>query len=202
MELEKARKVIQRLVDVMEPACERIEVAGSIRRGKPDVHDGELVYIPRMVVERVDFFQDGLMPATDLIVHHLVEVGVLKWDDVVKRNGPKYKRLIDTENELVVELFRATAENWGLQLALRTGPSGFNKVLVAKPWAGGVMPIDMIMRDAFLWRCGQKLVTLTEEDFFRELGVPYWPPEERNPVKLARLYRDNRVRFRESVRRV
>ena len=39
MELEKAWKVIQRLVDLMEPTCERIEVAGSIRRGKPDVHD-------------------------------------------------------------------------------------------------------------------------------------------------------------------
>ena len=34
MELEKAWKVIQRLVDVVEPV-------GSIRRGKPDVHDLE-----------------------------------------------------------------------------------------------------------------------------------------------------------------
>jgi len=202
MELKKARTVIQKIVDILEPACERIEIAGSIRRGNPEVHDSELVYIPYLVTQRVNLFDEALVPATDVIVHYLVEEGVLKWDDEVKRNGPKYKRLIDTRTGLVVELFRATRENWGLQLALRTGPGGFNKVWAAKPWQGGVMPVDVTMRDGYLWRSGQKLSTPTEEDFFRELGIPYWPPEERNPVKLARVYRDNRVRFRESARSV
>lgn len=45
--LAQARAVADLLVSYLAPACERIEIAGSIRREVPEVKDIELVAIPR-----------------------------------------------------------------------------------------------------------------------------------------------------------
>jgi DNA polymerase/3'-5' exonuclease PolX len=46
--LAQARQLAQELATIhLRPACERIEVAGSVRRGKSEVSDVELVAIPR-----------------------------------------------------------------------------------------------------------------------------------------------------------
>ena len=46
MELEKARDIAEKIEAVLESSCERIMIAGSIRRRKPDVGDIELLCIP------------------------------------------------------------------------------------------------------------------------------------------------------------
>ncbi|GAI69385.1 unnamed protein product, partial [marine sediment metagenome] len=43
MELEKAKVIADTVVKALEPYCERIMVAGSIRRQKPTVRDIDLV---------------------------------------------------------------------------------------------------------------------------------------------------------------
>lgn len=45
--LETAEKAATDIVDALTPYCERIAVAGSIRRKKPWVHDIDLVLIPK-----------------------------------------------------------------------------------------------------------------------------------------------------------
>ena len=47
MNLPDARTRALALRELLAPACERIEVAGSIRRGKPEVKDAEIVAIPK-----------------------------------------------------------------------------------------------------------------------------------------------------------
>jgi len=46
MDLATARQIAQTVQDRLTPFCERIEVVGSIRRGKPEVHDIDIVCIP------------------------------------------------------------------------------------------------------------------------------------------------------------
>ena len=41
---------------LLAPACERLEVAGSIRRRRPDVGDVELVAVPKTAPARLDLF--------------------------------------------------------------------------------------------------------------------------------------------------
>src|SRR5215471_6986088 len=41
-----ARKVAEQLVAELAPRCERIEIAGSLRRGKAEVGDIEILYVP------------------------------------------------------------------------------------------------------------------------------------------------------------
>ena len=43
----RALMLAQGLIETLRPHCERIEIAGSLRRGKPDVGDIELVCIPK-----------------------------------------------------------------------------------------------------------------------------------------------------------
>ena len=46
MELEKARAIASEVVKRLSPYCQRIEVAGSVRRKKAQVNDIDLVLIP------------------------------------------------------------------------------------------------------------------------------------------------------------
>ncbi len=46
MELEHAQIIASEIIDRLEPCCERLSVAGSIRRRRPLVHDIDLVCIP------------------------------------------------------------------------------------------------------------------------------------------------------------
>jgi len=54
--LADARVIAESLMAALGPGCERIEIAGSIRRGRPDVGDIELVAIPRIEQIRDGFF--------------------------------------------------------------------------------------------------------------------------------------------------
>ena len=48
-----ARNVADQLVAELTPRCERIETAGSLRRGKADVGDIEILFVPRIGQVRV-----------------------------------------------------------------------------------------------------------------------------------------------------
>ena len=49
MELEKAKAIAEKIKALLESSCERVTVAGSIRRQKPDVGDIELLCIPKYI---------------------------------------------------------------------------------------------------------------------------------------------------------
>jgi DNA polymerase/3'-5' exonuclease PolX len=98
---------------------------------------------------------------------------------------------------------------YGVILALRTGPGDFNKVLVnhahtiGRKVAGGRVWDLTPFRDCCKWKWlqlpsskfiavaqdhgVQTMDTPTEEEYFKALGVPCWPPEERT-VKRSRQY--------------
>lgn len=180
-----ASQVAGEVIRALWPACERVEVAGSVRRRKLEPKDIEIVFIPKMVERPVDMFNTARVPATDMVIERMVRRKLLAWDEVVKRNGPRYKRLIHVAHNVVIELFTAQADNWGLILALRTGSSDFNKLMVSHPWQGGAMPMDMMMQDGFLWCRGEKLTSRSEEEFFAQMGLPYWSPEVRTAETLS-----------------
>lgn len=62
----QALKVAYFLGDMLAPYCWDIEVAGSIRRGKAEVGDVELVYVPLMVSEPDGLFERREVPAAAL----------------------------------------------------------------------------------------------------------------------------------------
>ncbi len=46
MQLERAQRVAREVIERLSPYCQKIEVAGSVRRKKPTVNDIDFVLIP------------------------------------------------------------------------------------------------------------------------------------------------------------
>jgi len=180
MRLPEAEALAQEMVERLRGDCERIEVAGSVRRKKAEPHDLELVVIPRFEERQVSLIEMAQVSMLEVNLYALCISGVMAFDSSVKRNGPKHKRLLHLGSGAVVEIYSAEVGNWGLILALRTGPADFNKLLVTNVAYGGAMPLTMRMQDGWLWRRGERVETRTEDEFFGALGLPTWYPEVRS----------------------
>ena len=180
----------QHLVKLASPYCDRIEIAGSIRRGKPDPHDIEIVALPKM--EHVGYedlfstkpntrnlFEEILTQwQTNGVLHHRPDKnGRPAW-------GPRFKRA--TIHGVAVDIFSVLPPaQWGVIFAIRTGPADFNRALVTSKLEGGFMPMGMQVKDGALLRNGQAVPTPEEEDYFGAIGVPCWPPAERSLIRLG-----------------
>ena len=191
MKWQQAWEIGSEVVEALSPACDRIMIAGSVRRCKPEPKDVEVVYIPRMSRERMDLFSYEDVPATEAMIQELVNRSFWNFDGRIRRNGPKYKRMVQSPlangDPVVIELFRAQVDNWGYVLALRTGPGDFNKIWAAHSWDGGCLPVNMTLKDGHVWRAGKPISTPNEELFFAEIGLPCWLPEERSAIRLAKF---------------
>ena len=170
MDLEKARVIAEELKNLLKPACERIEIAGSIRRQKPNVGDVELLVIPK---------HEGLVSPLDWEIQTLLFGGILDF----RRNkrgsrvyGPKNKLMVHVPSGIAVDLFSSTEENWGMALFVRTGPrewnikamSRFRELGMQGHAYGGVTDAE-----------GNELGCPDEETIFGYLGWAYVPPERR-----------------------
>ena len=123
--ITKAEPIARMLVEAMAPGCERIEIAGSIRRQQDLVGDIEIVAIPEMLK---GLFGQPVVSLLDSYLGNLIQTGVL---GKPKKNGKKYKQFeIVGQHGLHLDLFLVRLETWGVQLAIRTGPTLFSKVIV------------------------------------------------------------------------
>jgi DNA polymerase/3'-5' exonuclease PolX len=181
------------LVEQLRPGCERIEIAGSIRRGKADPKDIEIVCVPRLTNEMQELDLFGNVVDTIVCDHlhgalqNLYKRGAWELDGFLPRNGEKYKRLRHLASGICCDLFIANAANWGNLLAIRTGPSDFSQALVTR-----ALRLGLKQDGGLLWRThrdGTRTVIpcLTEESYFEALRVPFIPPHERTVEKLNRV---------------
>lgn len=58
MKHTEAYQIATRIKAELQPHCERIEIAGSIRRNKPEVKDIEIVAIPKPY--EIGLFESGI----------------------------------------------------------------------------------------------------------------------------------------------
>jgi len=167
----------------LRPACERLEVAGSIRRRKKTVKDIEIVAIPRAFVAERDLFGE-VTAWNDKIQDCIDDANAREWPWLqhVKdehgndRDGDRYKMLVDTRTNVRIDLFlvRPPAQ-WGVIYLIRTGSADFNKKLIAHMDTRG-----MKFRDGRLLDKHSKVIDTPEEiDVFKACGVKYKSPEYR-----------------------
>jgi DNA polymerase/3'-5' exonuclease PolX len=189
MEREHALAIAGEIISLLQPACHRLEIAGSLRRGKDEVKDIELVGLP---------IWDGDPLKSKKVGHSLLDgilmeeqmLGKLRLDEAVKRDGMKYKRLILTScPDIVIELFLANAANYGNTLLIRTGSAAWNQLFVTQRLKGGLLPNHLFHKDGYLWRKVQRvkggqidsvmLKCPTEEALFEYAGLPMTKPCDR-----------------------
>ena len=132
--LALARAVAEEARARLAPACDRLEIAGSIRRARPDVGDVELVAVPRVTPGRPDLFGTP-MGATDEL--HALATALLAQGFLAHRPdrngrwafGEKLKRVVfrGAAGELPLDLFAVTPPaQWGVIFTIRTGPGAFS----------------------------------------------------------------------------
>ena len=138
----------------LSPYCQRIEVAGSIRRRKEWVNDIDLVLIPS------DLWN----------LHHEIR-GLGQ----VRMSGGKIMRVMG--GSVQVDLYFAAEETWATLLLIRTG-SAENNIRLAtlakkRGWhlaASG---------DGLFDENGQRIAGDSEESIYKALHVPWQEPWER-----------------------
>ena len=112
----------------LAPYCERIEIAGSIRRRKPECGDIELVAIPK-IEPVVDLLGETVDQRSLLDQVLLDRYTVLKGKD-------KYKQVL--VDDVPVDIFiQPDPATWGVNFAIRTGSADFAKWLVTSRFDGG-----------------------------------------------------------------
>lgn len=194
MELVHARQAAADVAALLAPACRKLEIAGGIRRGKADPKDIELVAIARPLVARPVFGEAcSALPPLEARVAELVRTRQLEFDPHLKRNGPKYKRLRVMVNAqwLPVDLFIVDIDSFGYQLAIRTGDATFSHQLVTRQSEGGLMPKGYFHHGGQMKHLDRGVIPVpTEEDYFKELGLPLVPPAERNADTALRLRKE------------
>ena len=164
------------------------QIAGGMRREKADVHDLEIVCIPKPGAPRPEFGQKRIF-ATHL------DAGLFRLECDTKlsatreKNGPKYKKIainldafgIKTVDRFFLDLFIVRPETWGAQFTIRTGPAEFSHKCVTKKAAGGWLPNHMKVEDGLLWdtQLNSALPTFAEFDFLKNLGLGWIEPRDR-----------------------
>ena len=160
----------QHIVSVLCDYCQRIEIAGSLRRERPFVGDIEIVAIPKY---ETNLFGDPDLSRSEL-KHFLVRKGV-----VIPKLGDKYIQFL--YGGYKVDLFMPTAETWGSIFTIRTGSHDFNMWLMSTRSG----QVGVRFEDGRLLRRwnGELIPTPEEADVFEQLQMDFVPPNMRDDGK-------------------
>lgn len=185
----------ERLVAALASSCERIEIAGSLRRGKAAVRDIELVAIAKVdeqpsddiwgTPEDVDHLEGSIGSALRAgfiapreVENHRADGRV----DLQTKLGPAFKALVFRGIPVDLFIVRPPA-SWGCIFALRTGPGDWNTTLVTEcKTIGRRVAGGQVER----WDGHQWVVVPSPEeaDFFAALGQPWVEPRDRQVERI------------------
>lgn len=174
-------KVAAELCAALRPACDRIIVAGSLRRRKPTIGDVEILYIAKTESrpDPRDLFSSCAFNLADEVIGELEKAGILTRRKNIKGAemfGAVNKLMVHRETGLPVDLFAATTENWFNYLVCRTGPAESNTRICMAAQARG-----------WKWNPygpgftrGRELRAMgSEAEVFGFVGLPYVEPRDR-----------------------
>jgi DNA polymerase (family 10) len=153
MKLEDAKKIADEFISQIKEFCDKIEVAGSIRRNKPEVNDIDVVIIPKLR-------------------EHLIQK-IRRISDVDVQGN---KILRTNYSGVQVDVYFATKETWGILLLVRTGSKEHNIKLCQIAINKGMK----LSSEKGLMRGNEVVANKTEEDIFKSLGMNYMKPEDRS----------------------
>lgn len=158
--------IASHICEALRPYCDRIEIAGSLRRNRPTIGDIDLVALPR---QNVNLFGDPV-PGPTILETFLYTSGVK-----LVKDGDMQKQF--AYGRFTVDLYLPqTAAHWGAIFTIRTGSPEFNKwVMAYRCKQVGISFSEGIITH---YRRG-RLDTPEEGDVFDALEMDFVPPEYR-----------------------
>lgn len=174
----EAHAIALALVHKFAPYCQHINIAGSIRRWKPEVHDIEIVAFPKSTQVPADLFGGT---TTVYPIQSFIHDGVKAGDWQAIKGGKRYVQLA-LPNCINLDLFLVTPPaEYGVIMLLRTGPADFNRWLVTPRRHGGRMPANAEMHDGAVYVNGALVPMPNELDALEFFGLGWIDPQDRTP---------------------
>jgi len=169
LERSEVEPLAFKVLTTIEPMCQRVQIAGSIRRFRPLINDIDVVLEPRPVSVNLDSWLQIIKT-----IRH-------EFDAVTAQQGPKIARFHipfaskKGRGHVQLDLYRASPETYGILLLVRTGSREYNISLCN-------LAIQRGMRLEYsrgLIKNGNVIAARTEEEVFAALGLPFVPPRNR-----------------------
>lgn len=201
-----AMRIAEEILEWVSVGCSRCVIAGSLRRGLPEVHDIEFVVEPKPGRPAPVFGQRVLHQTyLDKLIYDLEDSRRISR----VKGGPKYKQYaVNLEsfgmepmvNPFHVEFWIMTPPaQFGVGLVIRTGPGkpqdNFSRWCVTNVSAGGILPDGYKQRHLGVWReeqgiwksgkfeplQGETPLPMPEEQNFMDfLGIGWIEPKNRH----------------------
>jgi DNA polymerase/3'-5' exonuclease PolX len=195
MELIKAKKIATAICYQLLPYCSKINIAGSIRRKKPEVKDIEIICVPKKILAQFE----NLFERTEIsIVDPEFAKTVLSLGQVIK-GVPQGKYMqLELPEGIKLDLFIPADFDYYRQFAIRTGSADYSAKIIAAGWKRiGWCGADIGLRlikdctehkgpdGKTKYKCeraknNRPPVWQSEEEFFKWIKVPFIQPEFRN----------------------
>ena len=180
---DEAKSVAAEIMRWLDPVCERLVVAGSLRREKPVVGDVELLYLPKIENRNdpSDMFASKDVNLADEAIATMESAGVLeRRKNTIGREtfGPLNKLMRHRASGIPVDLFcEPSLADWFRSLVIRTGPKEMNVRLIttAAKRGIGVHAYGTGLTDMR----GAPIACDSEERFFEICGARYLEPKDR-----------------------
>jgi DNA polymerase/3'-5' exonuclease PolX len=186
-----ALEVARKFVRFLKPHCDRLIVAGSLRRRRNlEVSDVEILFIPKFssLPDPNDLFGEKIRTnAAERAIAALLEAGVLmkrpKCDGTLTW-GEKNKLGVHVESGIPVDLFSATCENWFNYVVCRTGPAESNvricNAAIARGWQWNPYGSGFTRKPSGAGPGYHDVAPMcSERQVFTFVGLPYLEPWER-----------------------
>lgn len=173
--------------------CDRFCATGGYRRGKSEMKDLEILYIPRVGEEADPGDLFGALRSVNLTDRFLEE---LERQGVITRRlssaghetwGALNKLARHVATGLPIDFFAASHENWFNRLVVTTGPKDLNILISGKAreigWEWEVYQAGFFPRGK-TWETavGERRTMRSEREVFAFAQLPYMRPEERQVV--------------------
>lgn len=152
--------IAERIKSALEPFCDKIIIAGSLRRKASMVSDIEICLLPKPY--EVGLFASGIAPIIDSLKFSKGEL-----------HAKMAQRF--TEEGVQVDFFIASPDNYGNICLIRTGRWDFSKYVLGTL----VRKAGYIHEEGYLLSDGKIVPCPTEESFFNRINLPYIEPEKR-----------------------
>lgn len=176
--LTKAKMIAEGIVQQLQPHCEVINIAGSIRREKIEVKDIEIVCVPKRVkIGSMDLFGEDTRKT--IVAPEFVRL-VSGLGRIIKGKPDGRMMNIELPQKIQLDLFMPQPIDYFRQYVIRTGSKEYSQNIIANGWVkkGWVGTED-----------GLRLRTECrgiEQKMFDKAGVPYtkmkWVCENDNPT--------------------
>jgi len=160
--------------EVGSDTFESMEIVGSLRRGKEQCHDIDLLVVPKFHTTEALFGEGESVSMFDSID--------LSGFATVEKNGTKLKQLTYKSglNKVNIDVYVSIHPySYGVLKVIRTGPESFSHRIVKPVEYGGCMPKLHHVEDGFLKNNYDVVDCSTELMFFEAIGMDYIKPKDR-----------------------